>query len=297
MTTIIYKASSGNQYNLQTDGSWIREANFHAWSFTPRGTELQFGQRVSSFAKEAATYTTTLIFHGTIQERSQRINKLHEEFENDIRNLSQARLFWGNWYIDCYIVASSTTPETVSWTSNEIEVFCPRPFWIKEEKKSFMAQDEPPAQQTFLDYEFDYEYDYFLGAIGSENWVREFPFDSDFKMYVYGPVSNPSISINGYPYQVFVTLNTSEYMIIDSMNNTVTKYASNGTKTSIFDLRNKAKSVFQKIPGGNLSFSWTGLFGFDLIIFNERSEPLNEEITTVWDTANISWNNSILMIS
>ena len=116
MTTIIYKASSGNQYNLQTDGSWIREANFHAWNFTPRGTELQFGQRVSSFAKEAATYTTTLIFHGTINERAQRINKLHEEFENDIRSLQQARLTWGSWYIDCYIIASSTAPETMAWT-------------------------------------------------------------------------------------------------------------------------------------------------------------------------------------
>ena len=162
MTTIIYKASSGNQYNLQTDGSWIKEANFHAWSFTARGTDLQYGQRVSSFAKEPATYTTTQIFHGTIQERAQKINKLHEEFENDIRTLSPARLVWGSWYIDCYIIASSTTPETVAWTTNEIEVFCPRPFWVKQEKKSFIASDEPPQSQTFLDYEYDYEYDYFL---------------------------------------------------------------------------------------------------------------------------------------
>lgn len=276
MTTIIYKASSGNQYNLQTDGSWIKEANFHAWSFTARGTDLQYGQRVSSFAKEPATYTTTLIFHGTIQERAQKINKLHEEFENDIRTLSPARLVWGSWYIDCYIIASSTTPETVAWTTNEIEVFCPRPFWVKQEKKSFIASDEPPQSQTFLDYEYDYEYDYFLGAIGTENWVREFPFASDFQMYVYGPVSNPRITINGYAYQVFDTLAASEYMIIDSLNHTVTKFASNGTQASIFDLRNKAQSVFEKIPGGTLTLNWTGLFGFDLIIFDERSEPTNE---------------------
>lgn len=276
MTTIIYKASSGNQYNLQTDGSWIREANFHAWTFTPRGTELQFGQRVSSFAKDAATYTTTLIFHGTIQERAQLINKLHEEFENDIRSMQQSRLTWGSWYIDCYIVASSTAPETISWTTNEIEIFCPRPFWVKEEKKSFIAQAEPPVSQTFLDYEYDYQYDYFLGAIGTENWVRSFPFESDFKMYIYGPVSNPRVIINGYAYQVFDTLEATEYMIIDSLQHTVTKYLANSTHVSIFDLRNKAQSVFEKIPGGNLSVNWTGLFGFDLIIFDERSEPVKE---------------------
>ena len=65
-------------------------------------------------------------------------------------------------------------------------------------------------------------------------------------------------------------------MIIDSFNHTIIKYASNGTQASIFDLRNKANSVFEKIPGGTLALNWTGLFGFDLIIFNERSEPTNE---------------------
>lgn len=276
MTTIIYKASSGNQYNLQTDGSWIKDANFHAWSFTPRGTDLQFGQRVSSFAKEAATYTTTLIFHGTIQERAQKINKLHEEFENDIRSMEQARLTWGSWYINCYITASSTAPDIGPWTTNDIEIFCPRPFWVKQEKKSFIAQDEPPISQTFLDYEYDYQYDYFLGAIGTENWVRDFPFASDFQMYIYGPVSNPRVAINGYPYQIFDTLEPTEYMVIDSLQHTVTKHLANGTQASIFDLRNKVDSVFEKIPGGTLSVNWTGLFGFDLIIYDERSEPVKE---------------------
>lgn len=276
MTTIIYKASSGNQYNLQTDGSWIRDANFHAWSFIPRGTELQYGQRVSSFAKEPATYTTTLIFHGTIQERAQLINKLHEEFENDIRSMKQARLIWGSWYIDCYITASSTVPDLGTWTTNEIELFCPRPFWVKQEKKSFVSQDEPPVSQTFLDYDYEYEYDYFLGTIGTENWVRDFPFASDFQMYIYGPVSNPRIAINGYPYQIFDTLESTEYMVIDSLQHTVVKYLANGTQVSIFDLRNKTESVFEKIPGGTLSVNWTGLFGFDLIIYDERSEPVKE---------------------
>ena len=273
MMDVIYKASSGDSYSLQTNGKWIREANYHAWAYIPNGTDLQFGKRVSSFAKEPATYKTVLTFHGTAISRAAQIAKLHEEFENDIRSMKMGRLIWGDWYVDCYIIASSTNPVNNDWTENEIEVYCPNPFWIKQEKKSFQKQDAPPVQQEFLDYDYDYDYDYFLGAIGTEKWVRSFPFSAEFQMLIYGPVSNPRITINGYPYQVDDTLESAEYMAIDSRQNTITKYLAGGTSISIFDKRNKVQSVFEQIPGGTLAVNWTGLFGFDLIIFDERSEP------------------------
>ena len=187
------------------------------------------------------------------------------------------RLTWGDWYINCYITASETTPDAGSWTENSISIFCPRPFWVKEEKKSFFPQEEPAAQE-FLDYPYDYQYDYYLGAIGIQNWARSFPFDSNFKMVIYGPVTTPRILVNGYPYQINDTLEATEYVVIDSRNNTVIKYMANETNISIFNLRNKEQSVFNKIPAGTLTLNWTGLFGFDLILFDERSEPVNEVI-------------------
>ena len=273
MVDVVYEASSGATYNLQTNGKWIREANFHTWAWLPNGTDLLIGKRVSSFGKDPATYKTTLIFHGTAISRAAQIAKLHEEFENDIRSMKTGRLYWGDWYVDCYIIASSTDPAACDWTANTVDVYCPNPFWIKQESRSFMKQEEPPAQQDFLDYDFDYYYDYFLGAIGTEKWVRSFTFAAEFRMIIYGPVSNPRITINGYPYQVDDTLESTEYMVIDSRQNTITKYLAGGTSISIFDKRNKVQSVFEQIPGGTLAVNWTGLFGFDLIIFDERSEP------------------------
>ncbi len=274
MVDVIYKASSGNSYNLQTNGKWIREANYHAWAYTPNGTDLQFGKRVSSFGKEPATYKTVLTFHGTAISRAAQIAKLHEEFENDIRAMQTGQLIWGDWYVDCYIIASSTNPANCDWTENEIEVYCPNPFWIKQEERSFTKQEEPPIVQDFLDYDYDFDYDYFLGAIGTERWIRSFPFSAEFRMIIYGPVSNPRITINDYPYQINDALEATEYMIIDSRENTVMKQLANGTAISIFDKRNKAQSVFEQIPGGTLTINWTGLFGFDLIIYDERSEPV-----------------------
>lgn len=276
MVDVVYKASSGATYNLQSNGTWIREANYHAWAYEARGTDLQYGRRVSSFAKNPATYKTTLIFHGTAISRAQKIAKLHEEFEADIRAMKPGRLIWGNWYVDCYIIDSSTDPDKCDWTENTIGVYCPNPFWIKEEKQSFVKQNTPPIAQSFLDYEYDYEYDYYLSAIGTSHWVRTFPFEANFVLTIYGPVSNPRIAINGYPYQINDTLESSEYVVLDSRANTIIKHLANGTEANIFDLRDKTHSVFEPMPGGTLSINWTGLFGFDLVLYDERSEPVNE---------------------
>lgn len=135
-----------------------------------------------------------------------------------------------------------------------------------------MPQDAPGAQ-TFLDYEFDYQYDYFYGNPGIASWQTDFPFASDFKMTVFGPVADPRILVNGYPYQFFDTLEDTEYVVVDSRDNTLTKYLANGSHISIFDLRNKAESIFRPIPAGTLTFNWSGTFGFDLTLYEERSEP------------------------
>lgn len=274
---ITYTASSGNVYNLKTNGILTKEANYHTWAWDPQGTELQYGQRVSSFSRAAAVYNTTLLFYGTKLKRTELITAFHEDIELDLQTMRTGRIDWGGWYVDCYITTSDTTPAAGDWTENAISIFCPRPFWIKEEKKTFLPQDEPAAQD-FLDYTFDYQYDYFLGAIGSQRWVRSFPFDTNFRMYIYGPVSNPRIAVNGYPYQVNDTLEATEYLVIDSRENTIIKYLANNTNVSIFDLRNKTESVFNKIPAGTLNLTWTGLFGFDLVLFDERSEPVNEVV-------------------
>ena len=91
-------------------------------------------------------------------------------------------------------------------------------------------------------------------------------------MIVYGPCVNPRILINDQVYEVFTTLESNEYMIIDSRDYTVHKYLANGTVQNLFDNRRLEQSVFEKIPSGLLRINWSGDFGFDLILFLERRE-------------------------
>ena len=51
------------------------------------------------------------------------------------------------------------------------------------------------------------------------------------------------------------------------------KYRNNGVMVNLFDLRGKEFSVFEPIPGDVVTVTWNGSFGFDITLFEERSEP------------------------
>lgn len=273
---IRYVGSSGNEYNLVSDGILHKEANYMQWSWTAVGTKLQYGQRIANFSRNAASYKTTLLFYGLPSKRSALLGALHDDWERDVREVKPGRIYWGDWYIDCYIIDSSTEPTAaMAYTSNEITILAPHPFWQQDYELEFQKQ-EASVDSNFLDYPYDYPYDYTRPIIGERSIARKFPFKSDFKMTIFGPVVNPHITINGYTYIIYMSVGDGEYLIVDSRAKTVTLYGAGGVQTNAFDNRNKAESVFELIPGGNLQIVWDATFGFNLTIHHERSEPRNE---------------------
>ena len=270
MIRLQYIASSGNTYDLNKNGILTRDANFHSWAWQASGVALQYGQRLVQFTKDSVTYSAALVLKGPQIHRRELIERLHEDMERDIRTKSPGRLYWQNWYIPCYAIESTTDPQE-SRTDNTVGFFCPRPFWVHEESYSFYPGTDTPAE--YLDYPYDYPYDFYAGRDGDETIARNFPFASEFKMDIFGPVASPSIWINGHEYGLESTIADGEYATIDSRNNTVTLTTSNGTE-NIFDFRIKQSNTFAPIPGGTIDIQWSGLFGFDLTLFEERSEPL-----------------------
>lgn len=272
-----YVASSGNVYNLKGDGIRTKTANYHRWNWGVNGTTLQYGTRVAAFTRAAATYETRLILPGSWGTRNALLNALHEEFEQDVRSKKPGRIIWGDYYIECYITSSSTFPDANNiWTDNDLTIYCPYPFWIREETKEFSAK-VAPEEETYLDYAYDYSYDYAYGTVGVERWVLDFPFASEFELVFFGPANNPRILVNGHAYQVNDSVGEDEYIKIVSRDSTVTKYTQSGQALNIFDLRDKTESVFEPMPGGTLTFNWSGAFGFNLTLFEERSEPRSED--------------------
>ena len=131
----------------------------------------------------------------------------------------------------------------------------------------------------FLDFMYDFSYDYTAPVIGERFIQTDFPFESEFRMVIFGQAINPTVTINGYSYILYTTVPQGAYVIIDSRAKTIMMYNANGTRTNVFNFRNKTDSVFQKIPAGNLNITWDASFGVDLTIYHERSEPRAEVIT------------------
>lgn len=269
---IKYIASSGHEYNLISDGIKHKEANYWDWKYTAEGTKLQYGFRIADFSKDAKTYKTTLLFYGSEVQRRQLLSALHDDFENDIRQKKPGKLMWGSYYLMCYVLESSTQPtEALTQTINEISIYSPYPFWLQDFNIEFPKQTAVVSE--YLDYEYGYEYDFKMPPTGQRSIARTFPFDSDFKMTIFGAAVNPRVTINGYTYLLYMTINEGEYVVIDSKAKTIILHDANGQQSSVFDARNKAATVFQKIPGGNLNVVWDSSFGVNLTIYQERSEP------------------------
>ena len=269
---ITYVASSGNTYDLMADRAIrTKNANYHKWTWAAAGNAVQYGRHVTGFTRDPAVYETRLMFRGTYAQNKADIEALHEDFERDMINNTPGKIIWGDYYIECFVTASSTYPDDYNRTVNDITIFCPYPFWMKDVKRHFDVQSGGGG--AGLDYPFDYDFDYAEDASGEEVWATGTNLPSEFTMVIYGAASDPAVTINGATIGVYATLLSTDYLTIDSRSHTVTKTANDGTITNLFDYRFKTTSIFDRIPGGPLTISWSGLFGFDLVLHTERSEP------------------------
>ena len=269
---LTYTNSKGDTFDLLSNGLRVKDGNFHNYAWQPQTVSALLGESVKGFGKKALHYSTTLAFRGSDQQRRADLNAFRAATETDIISMTPGKLQWQEDYIQCYIVASSTYPsdDTPTMTLDEVDIYAPYPFWFRDVKKSFFGQT---ASGTFLDYPYDYDYDYYQGVIGYDIFISGHYAPSEFTMMIYGAAVNPMITIGGQVYGIYDTLAAGDYAEIDSRSHTVTKYASGGTKTNIFDLRTKAASIFNRMPAGDFGVSWSGAFGFDIILHEERSEP------------------------
>ena len=274
---IKYIASSGKEYNLTANGALHRTANYYNWKWGVQGTALQFGVRVSDFSRPPAEYDAEIFVYGTPAERRKFLTEFHYDIENDVRKKKPGRLIWGGYYIDCYITQSQTNPaETWKYLSNTIHIYAPYPFWVQDYKIELLPSEE--TESEFLDFPFNFPFDFTAPTIGEVTIKSDFPFDSEFEMVIFGPAVNPRVTINYYSYVLYTTIPQGAYVIIDSRAHTITQYNADGTQSNMFNFRNKTDSIFRKIPGGNLRISWDASFGADITIFHEKSEPEFEEV-------------------
>ena len=281
MMEIYYKNNSGQVLDLMRWPYKLRDSEILGYEWNYTGTEktgTKSGGTISVIRKKIAKTTLTLAITSRGKgEYLQALDYFLSVTEADILNNTPGRLYVGDYYYLCYIYGSDKKEWGYmnSFLENKVKLVSPYPFWCRELTKSFLQGNPVSARETdtFLYYPFGYAYRYSFprntGFMSNDHYAP-----CDFQMVVYGPCEDPAVRINGHLYEVTAVLYTGDYLKIDSRDNTVVQYRADGRKVNLFNMRNKDSSLFEKIPAGRCSVTWsTEAFGFDLTLFQERSEP------------------------
>ena len=227
--------------------------------------------KITSFTREMATYPITV----SDEEFADILNNFHSIVVKDIINHKPGRLYIGDQYLSCYISGDIKTDAFmgVPIQVKNLTVVTDHPFWITDKKYEFKKGVEGKGV-GYLDFPFDTPFDLMGDEKGTGSITIEHYAACDFLLTIYGPCLNPRIVIGDNLYEVRTKLDGGEYLLIDSREGTVFRVRTNGTKVNEFDNRvTSPNSPFEKIqPRYNL-VSWDGSFGFDLLLFIERSEP------------------------
>lgn len=269
---IRYVCSNGKTFDLYGKNMRATSGSFHQIRWKQIASERKFGEKVTGFKKESMTYNLTLTFRGSLLERKQMLNELIDCFEYDVMSGNSGKIYFGDFYANCYVIETNTrAAEIVYWSECEITIYCPNPFWIREQHYSFDPKSTSFAG-AFLNYQHDYPYDY--STSGSKKEIVNDHYGAcDFEMNIFGPCVNPAITIGGHLYEVITTVGEDEYLQIKSREGSVVKISKTGEQTNEFNSRNTDYSVFEKIQPGRSDVTWDGSFGFDITLFIERSEP------------------------
>lgn len=242
------------------------------WDYITKGYNFP---RVVQFEKSMVIKSFDIVIDGaTKEEYRNNADSFAKITERDIRELTPGKLYVGNTYLSCYFYKSQKKRRYVNTNKAAIQIgiLSESGKWIYENKFQIRNAFESTMDQQYLDYPHGYNYDY-ANILSSRMIHNNSPGSSDFKMIVYGPCTDPVIAINDHVYQIYAEIMPQEYLVVDSVEKKIYKVKNNGMEINLFGSRNRDSYIFQKIAVGKNSVVWSGEYGFDLILYEERGEP------------------------
>lgn len=247
----------------------------YAWSYESVDKSA-VSSHITGFKKEIKEIPLTLsILNYSRESYETAIDKFFETVEYDVINKTPGELHIGEQYLQCYVITSAKTgwEYDIELLDNDIKLVAERPAWVTEQNITFKPSTGDQLGE-YLDFPFDVPFDLTGDGSGIGNITFNHYAACDFLLTVYGPCTNPRITIGDNLYMIKTKLDAGEYLLVDSRECTVVRVRTNGIIVNEFGNREtKTGSVFAKIqPGYNL-VSWDGSFGFDVLLYLERSEP------------------------
>ena len=266
---ITYKNHYGEEINFGENGLYLNNNDLrsYAWSYNTKNNKIAYFNRPVQEKK-----LPVRVKCGSQADGYNLMNQIMETADKDVIKKSPGRIIAGDYYLTCYLHKSQKSQYDLQngLFYADLSIITDSPAWIKETTQQFYSSGSGTGQN--LDYPFDFPYDFASPSAASELVNSGFA-DSDFRMVIYGEVTDPAVSIAGHTYSVTGYVADDEYLVIDSRDKTVTLVESDGTRVNWFSHRSSNNYIFEKIPSGGSSVLWVGDFTFEITLFEERSEP------------------------
>lgn len=193
----------------------------------------------------------------------------------DLASMTPGTLDFDGWSQRCYIVGVEAKAVVGDAAVVELEAVLLDGVWRKKDSYEF----RPGTGSGTVGVGHGYAYGYAYGYPYSEETSREIEVDSivasPFRIIVYGPAVRPSVTVGGNRYQVSTDVPDGGYLLIDSIEGTVTKVAKNGYRTNALPDAvlgggvGSGSYIFEDIPAGMSAVSYDGSFGWDLEVYRE----------------------------
>ena len=268
----IFENHLGQRFEGLPNGVYLNHSELrnYSWNYDT------INNRIARFYRGITKRRIPLVVYGNSGDEAVSVmNRLHELAEADIEAKSPGKIFAGDYYTMGYITGSAKSNYLIrrKYCKIDLTFTSDDPVWYRERTYSFY----PGTGNEFdtdngADHPYDYPYDYALSASGSKVMCNTSG-ASAFKLLIYGEVTNPAVVINNHTYTVNCTVGKGETLLIDSLNKTITLKTAAGKRINQFDNRGREEYIFEPIPAGQNTVTWSGAFGFDLTVVEKRSEP------------------------
>lgn len=231
--------------------------------------------RISSFSKGVVKKSLPIVIVCNSEAKGITAkNKLFEVMEKDVLANTHGQFIIGDYYLKCFVTGSKKSNYYYhkNYMETKLTIQTDLPSWVKESITTFGYVGAGGASSGNMDFNNDFPMDYTSNLVGRS--VNNTGFvSSNFRITLYGAASNPSITIGGHEYGVAATMESNEYITIDSINKTVILTHTDGTTENVFKNRNKESYIFEKIPVGLNLVVLEGCQKADITLLEERSEP------------------------
>ena len=182
------------------------------------------------------------------------------------------------WRQRGYVVPSSIESVSYDRIHAKVAIVLLDGAWWRLVKKSMVPDSSTGGDYPYLDYGFDYGYD-FMRTANSKTVEPSVLTPSPVYLVVNGGVVDPEIELAGNTYKLAMTIEAGAYVTVDGRDKTIVYTRADTSTENVFanGVRGSGQGggsyIFEPVPAGVNTCAWNGEFSFEIGWYEEEGEP------------------------